>query len=136
MSENLKNYVSFEPSSVITEIQGMMEEIITAAETADAGKTFSYLTCDPGRVFFQNNGHYSRDALITLFREKYGNLHSQRFHVTHSEVIALSPESAMWMGYGEGRTVTKTGESAGCTFSETWIWQKIMGKWVAIHYHG
>ena len=136
MTENLKKNKSSEYPSVVLEIQALMEEIIAAAQKADVEKTFSYLTHDPGAVFFQNNRHFSRDSLLSYFRKKYGMLLSQKFQVTHSDLICLGPESAIWIGYGEGLIETKAGESMESSFTETWIWQKIKGKWVATHYHG
>jgi len=136
MRANLKKNESSEHPSVVSEIHTMMEEIIAAAENVDAEKTFSYLTRDPGAVFFQNNKHYTRDSLISHFREKYGKLQSQKLHVTHSAMIDLGSESAIWIGYGKGLTETKAGESIASSFTETWIWQKIKGNWVATHYHG
>lgn len=136
MTEHLKKNKSSKYPSVVTEIQALMDEIIAAAENADVEKTFSYLTRDPGAVFFQNNRHFTRDALLSYFREKYDTLQSQRFHVTHSDLICSDPKSAIWVGYGEGRTVTKAGESMASSFTETWVWQKIKGKWTATHYHG
>jgi len=136
MTENLKKNTSLEYPSVVTEIQTRMDEIIAAAENADVDKTFSYLTRDPEAVFFQNNRHFTRDSLLSYFREKYGTLQSQRFHVTHSDLICLGPESAIWIGYGEGLTETKAGKSMASSFTETWVWQRIKDKWVATHYHG
>ena len=122
--------------SVVTEIQAIMKEIIAAAEKADVEKTFSYLTADPEAVFFQDKMHYTRDSLLSHFREKYRMLQSQKFHITHSKIIELSPESAIWIGYGEGLTETNAGEWIAASFTETWVWQKIKGTWVATHYHG
>ncbi|WP_321508229.1 DUF4440 domain-containing protein [uncultured Methanoregula sp.] len=113
-----------------------MDEIISAAENTDPEKTFSYLTRDKEAVFFQDKQHYTRDALISHFREKYESLDSQEFHVTHSAMIGLGPKSVAWTGYGKGTTRTKAGELLATSFTETWIWQKIEGLWVATHYHG
>ncbi len=136
MREHLTKNESTGQPSVVPEIQAIMKEIIAAAEKADVDKTFLYLTADPEAVFFQDKMHYTRDSLHSHFREKYRMLQSQKFHITHSETIELSPESAVWIGYGEGRTEMKTGESIAASFTETWIWQKIKGTWVVTHYHG
>jgi len=136
MRENLKKNESLQHPSIVSEIQAMMEEILAAAEQVDVEKTFLYLTRDPGAIFFQNNQHYTRDSLISHFREKYKKLHSQKLHVTRSEIIDLGSEFAIWIGYGDGLTETNTGESITSSFTETWVWQKITGNWVATHYHG
>lgn len=117
------------------DIEGMMKEIIAAAEKGDVDRTFSYLTREPGAVFFLNNRPYDLDSLIAFFRENYGKMHSQKIHVTRSQVIPLGPSSAAWISYGEGHTVTKTGISAPYSFTETWIWQKVKGTWTVTHYH-
>ncbi|MFA4860232.1 DUF4440 domain-containing protein [Methanoregula sp.] len=136
MREHIRNNESAGHRSVVAEITVIMKEIIAAAEKADADRTFSYLTADPDAVFFQDNMHYTRNLLLSHFREKYQRLQSQKFHISHSETIELGPESALWIGYGEGRTETKAGESTASSFTETWIWQKIEGRWTATHYHG
>lgn len=122
--------------SVAEEIQAMMTDIIAAAEDADVDKTYSFLTRDPGGIFFQNNKHYDLDSLLALFRNTYGKLRCQRIRVSQSEVISLGPEAAMWIGYGEGRTESRVGGvSMAYSFTETWIWQKVRGRWVVTHYH-
>ena len=121
---------------VAEEIQELMAGIITAAENVDIDKAYSRLTRDPDGLFFINNKHYHHDALLALFRENYGKLRSQRLRVSHSEVIVTGPDSALWIGYGEGRTESQVGGgSMAYSFTETWFWQKVRGRWVVTHYH-
>jgi hypothetical protein len=121
---------------VADEIQAMMAGIITAAENVDVEKMYCFLTREPGGLFFINNKYYNLDQLIALFRDTYGKLRSQRLLVSHSEVIPLGPDAAMWIGHGEGRTESQIGGvSMTYSFTETWVWQKINGRWVVTHYH-
>ncbi|MFA4876968.1 MAG: DUF4440 domain-containing protein [Methanoregula sp.] len=136
MSDHAGKNESLGLSSVVTEIHAIMNGIIYGAEMADANTTFSYLADDPEAVFFQDKLHYSRDSLLSRFYEKYEKIQSQKFHITGSRTIVLGPESAVWVGYGTGQTEMKTGESVDVSFTETWVWQKIHGRWVATHYHG
>ncbi|MDD1719641.1 MAG: nuclear transport factor 2 family protein [Methanoregulaceae archaeon] len=135
MSENKKVAGSPGSSSVAAEIQSRMEEIIAAAQNADVEGTFSYLTRDPGALFFQGNQQLNRDSLIALFRENYRDMKSQKIQVVHSEVLQTGPESGVWIAYGEGMLEMKTGGPKPYTFTETWVWQKVRGKWTVTHYH-
>ena len=120
---------------VTEEIQELMAGIIDAAENVDIDKAYSSLTRDLGGLFFINNQYYSLEDLLALFRGTYGRLRSQRIRVSHSEVIVLGPDSALWIGYGEGRTESLAGVSMAYSFTETWVWQRIRKKWMVTHYH-
>jgi hypothetical protein len=135
MEDAMGNPGSPGDAAVTAEIMKKMDEIIAAAEKADVEGTFALLTRDSGAVFYLNNRHYDLDSLLAQFRSNYERLRSQRIRVIESRVKVLGPEAAVWIGHGEGRTESTKGLSVAYSFTETWVWEKIEGKWVVTHYH-
>ncbi|MBP1927484.1 hypothetical protein J2741_000031 [Methanolinea mesophila] len=117
-------------------INALMADIVSAAETGNWAKTFTRLTRKPGGMFFLNNRHYTLKSLLAFFGEEYGGTKSLRLRVVKSEILVFSPQSAVWIGYGDGQIQRDdAAPETTYSFTETWLWQKIDGEWTVTHYH-
>ncbi len=117
-------------------IRRLMEELNrTANETLDAEKTLASLTKDKDAVFFFDSKPYRREELIDCLRKLYGSLSTISMKMSQIRVKVLGPDAAVWIACGKGQAVGKSGESSEEFLTETWIWQRIEGRWQVVHYH-
>lgn len=107
----------------------------TAMATLDAEKTLEPLSKDRDAVFFFGSKPYARGELIQVVRKMYGTFKSMSLKMDKVNVKVLGPDAAVWIAVGKGKAVSKSGESSEEYLLETWIWQKLEGKWQVVHYH-
>lgn len=122
-----------ETAEIALTIDMKMKEIIASAEALDVDRTFADFSRDKNAVFFFNDKAYSLTALLGIFKEMYGNMKSQKMDFVYSKVVVLGPDSAAWIAYGKDMSESKKGTISKENLTETWIWQKIEGKWVVTH---
>jgi hypothetical protein len=116
-------------------IEKLMDELSRTAETLDAEKTLAPLSKDKDAVFFLDSKPYTRSELIHYLGKLYGALKTMSIKMDRKCVKVLSPDAAVWIACGKGKSVSKSGESFEEYLTETWIWQRIEGKWQVIHYN-
>lgn len=122
-----------EKAEIESTIDMKMKEIISSAEALDVDRTFADFSRDKNAVFFFNDKAYSLTALLGIFKEMYGNMKSQKMDFVYSKVVVLGPDSAAWIAYGKDMSESKKGTISKENLTETWIWQKIEGKWTVTH---
>lgn len=122
-------------AKIAATINKLMEELSRTAETLDAEKTLAPLTQDKDAVFFFDSKPYTRNELTHLLRGIYGDLKSMSIKMDKTSVKVLGDNAAVWIACGKGKSVSKSGQSYEEYLTETWIWQKIEGKWQVVHYH-
>ncbi|MFH1877330.1 MAG: hypothetical protein ABH883_00795 [Candidatus Omnitrophota bacterium] len=122
-------------SLIRTEIDTMMKIVIMSAERCDVAAVMSNLSGDGDNMFFINSEPYDLTSLAAEFEREYSKMKRQTVNVISSKVMVFSPDAAAWIGYGKGRVEYNSGEAMDYVFSETWIWEKIKGKWAVTHYH-
>ncbi len=113
----------------------LMDDLTATALTLDAGKTLSPLATDKDAVFFFDSKPYTRGELADYMGKIYGSLKTMSMKWDRKYVKALGPDAAVWIAVGKGKSVAKTGENYEEYLTETWIWQKIEGKWQVVHSH-
>jgi uncharacterized protein (TIGR02246 family) len=122
-------------AEIAATINQLMERISRAAETLDAEKTLAPLIQDQDAVFFFEAKPYTRGELTHRLGSMYGTLRSMAIKMDKTCVKVLGPDSAVWIGSGKGKSVSKSGQASEEYLTETWIWQKKAGTWQVIHYH-
>lgn len=122
-------------SEIAATIEKLMDELSRTAETLDAEKTLAPLSKDKDAVFFLGSKPYTRSELIHYLGKSYGSLKTMSIKMDRTCVKVLSPDAAVWIACGKGKSVSKSGESFEEYLTETWIWQRIEGKWQVIHYN-
>ncbi len=122
-------------SEIAVCISGLMDELSRTAETLDAGKTLKPLSKEKDAVFFFNSKPYTREELTHLLGKIYGSIKKMSIKMDRSCVKVLGPDAAVWIACGKGNSVGKTGDLYQEYLTETWIWQRIEGKWQVVHSH-
>ncbi len=122
-------------SKIAATITKLMDELSRTAETLDAEKTLAPLSKDKDAVFFLDSKPYTRSELVHYLGKIYGSLRSMSIKMDSNSVKVLGPDAAVWIACGKGKSVSKSGESFEEYLTETWIWQKIDGKWQVTHYN-
>jgi len=113
----------------------LMDELTATAQTLDAEKTLVPLSKDKDAVFFFDSKPYTRSELAHYMGKIYGSLKTMSMKWDRKYVKALGSDAAVWIAIGKGNSVSKTGESYEEFLTETWIWQRIDGKWQVVHSH-
>jgi hypothetical protein len=113
----------------------LMDNLSRTAETLDAGKTLAPLSNDKDAVFFFDSKPYNRAELAHRLGKIYGNVKNMSIKMDRQAVKVLGPDAAVWIASGKGKSVGKDGESYEEFLTETWIWQRMEGKWQVVHYH-
>lgn len=131
---NVSCFAGSEEETVSTIIK-LMDNVSRTAETFDAKKALSVLSDSKDAVFFLNGKAYTKQAIIAQLTKIYGSLKTMKIDMYKPVVKLLSPDTAVWIATGKGSSITKSGKKYDESLTETWIWQKIDGKWQVIHYH-
>lgn len=122
-------------AEIAATISKLMDELTRSADTLDAEKTLAPLTQDKDAVFFFDSKPYTRNELTHVIRGIYGNMKSMSMKWDKTCVKVLGNNAAVWIACGKGKSVSKAGQSSEEYLTETWIWQRIDGKWQVTHYH-
>ncbi len=113
----------------------LMDDLTRTAVTLDAEKTLAPLSKDKDAVFFFDSKPYTRNELSHCMGKIYGSLKTMSMTWDRKYVKVLGPDAAVWIACGKGKSVSKSGELYDEFLTETWIWQKIEGKWQVVHSH-
>jgi ketosteroid isomerase-like protein len=116
-------------------IDMMMAEVSANAERVDVDKTFRYISRGKDAVYFMNDKKYDAETLLKEFAGIFGGLKYQKLIFNYKHVIVLGPDAAVWTASGIGTSESQDGTKYVETLTETWLWQKISGRWVVTHYH-
>ena len=128
----LSCFAGAEDETVSTIIK-LMDQVSRTAETLDAEKALSaVLTDDKGAVFTLNAKSYTKPEIIAKLGKIYSSLKSMNITMNKPVVKLLAPDTAMWTATGKGSSIMKSGQKYEEILTETWIWQKINGKWQVI----
>ncbi len=120
---------------VAAAVAKLMDELTRTAQTLDAEKTLAPLSKDKDAVFIFDSKPYTRSELAHCMGKIYGSLKTMSMKWDMECVKVLGPDSAAWIACGKGKSVSKSGESYEEYLTETWIWQRIDGKWQVVHSH-
>ncbi|HNV85902.1 MAG TPA: nuclear transport factor 2 family protein [Candidatus Omnitrophota bacterium] len=124
-----------ERAEITGTVNALMNDIISAAEQGDVEKTFENLSREGDALYYLNDKSYDAPALLEFFKKEFAGMKSQKIEPAQSRVVVFSPDAAAWIANGSGYTVDLSGNQAPFSFTETWILQKIGGKWCVTHYH-
>jgi hypothetical protein len=124
-----------ETAAITTTVNQLMTDLIRNGEALNADKMFAPLSDEPGAIFFTNGRPYSRPALVAAMTQTYAGLKRMSVTISHSQVKVLGRDTAIWLGWGVGKTVDKRGATGEEVLSETWIWQRLGRHWQVVHYH-
>ncbi|HCE44268.1 MAG TPA: hypothetical protein DET40_12030 [Lentisphaeria bacterium] len=121
---------------VVAAVTRLMDELtVTAQTTLDAEKTLAPLSKDKDAVFFFDSKPYTRGELTHFIGKIYGSLKIMSMKWDRKYVKVLGPDAGVWIAIGKGKSIAKTGESYEELLAETWIWQRIDGRWQVVHSH-
>ncbi len=121
--------------SVKLEVQALLDTFITSAQKLETTAMEQYLGDDPQLRFYIQGKAYRKAELISLFKELYAPLESQKLQVIEQKITVLSPEAAVWTAIASSLQTKKDGGVGALNLTETWLWQKLEDKWVVTHYH-
>lgn len=124
-----------ETAAITASVNQLMTDLIRNGEALDAGKMLAPLSDEPGAVFFTGGRPYSRPALVSAMTQTYAGLKRMSITISHSRVKVLGRDTAVWLGWGVGKTARKAGGTGEEALTETWIWQRIGRHWEVAHYH-
>lgn len=116
-------------------INGMMDKVMAFASEGNADSAFQYLTEDTIAWFFTGGLAYSRQELLAMFKSQFAGMKQQKIAVLNSQVMVLSPGSAVWTCIADDFAEMKDASKIRQWLSETWIWHRDSGGWKVIHYH-
>jgi len=124
-----------ETAAITTSVNQLMTDLIRNGEALNADKMFAPLSDEPAAVFFTGGRPYSRPALMSAMTQAYAGMKRMSVTITHSQVKVLGRDTAIWLGWGIGKTVGKNGGTREEVLTETWIWQRLGRHWEVVHYH-
>lgn len=124
-----------EKQAIRDTINGLMAQITSSVQQADADAAFQWLSDDSAAVFISGGLPYSKTGLISRFRNLYSFVQEQHFETENSRVVVFSPDAAAWIAVIRGTHLTKDGVLHDEFLLETWIWQHENAGWRVVHYH-
>ncbi len=124
-----------ETAAITASVNQLMTDLIRNGEALNADKMFAPLSDEPNAVFFTGGRPYSRPALVSAMTQTYAGMKRMSVTITHSQVKVLGRDTAIWLGWGVGKTVDKKSATSEEVLTETWIWQRLGRHWEVVHYH-
>ncbi len=121
-------------ASVADTISMLMNRLISSAEATNAEETGALLMMDSTSIFFITGMPYSHCDMISTMDSLYNELEWQKINFEFTQVFVLSPDAALWVGYGTNVLPAADGEET-LNITDTWLWQKKHGKWGVYHFH-
>lgn len=122
-------------AEIVTTITKLMAELSQSAETLDAAKTLAPLTTDKEALFIFDSKLYTREKLVETLAAMYAQMKSMKIKMDPPKVRVLGPDAALWVATGTADSVDKAGAVFHERLIETWVWQRLDGKWQVVHYH-
>ncbi|MBN1198568.1 MAG: nuclear transport factor 2 family protein [Bacteroidales bacterium] len=121
-------------AAVADTISMLMNQLIASAEATDPVETGAMLLMDSTSMFFINGIPYSHSEMLTKLDSNYTAMEWQKINFEFSQVYVLSPDAALWVGYGTN--VFPLGDAeVSCNLANTFLWQKKHGQWRVSHFH-
>ncbi|MCX6256572.1 MAG: cache domain-containing protein [Bacteroidia bacterium] len=113
----------------------IMSKIVSHAEKLEYKQICNWLSHDSLALNFINTGYYNYNQTADVFKEAYSHMSAEKFMPKKTSTIALSPDVVLWLAYGNAWGADSAGRTFVQIIAETWLWQKLNGKWTVVHYH-
>jgi hypothetical protein len=121
--------------SITKEITNLMEKSKIFAEKLNADSTFASISQDSTATFIFGGKYYSASQTIDVLRSLYSARKSLTFEFINPLITVISPDAALWTANGMVTMASKEGKPHTGFLSESWLWQKVKGKWTIFHIH-
>jgi len=121
-------------ATVADTITALMNDLIANAEATNAAKAGAPLLADSTAIFFLSGVPYSKEEMMVNLDSMYAGMGWQKIEFEYSQVYVLSPDVALWVGYGIN-IYPKGEEEVTYRITDSFMWQRKNGQWGISHFH-
>lgn len=122
-------------SQIEQQILSLHQQIIEAAEKADAEMMFSHILDNEGVILQNGLFHESRQDALNYTEAGFGGIAKIDYQFDHQIVEVLSPDKALLKGSGTSIVQTNNGREFRTGFCETAVYTLTPDGWKLLHAH-
>ena len=126
-----------ERSEIEDEIMALTNEVLMAAERADALGLFKYHSSETDFVHIHNGARHTRRELVDNYQDVYSGVEKQEIDIGQPVISVLSKDVVVVASQGTFKTFLKSGGSLSGDIAWTYVWERdrTIDSWRLLHAH-
>ena len=126
-----------ERSQIEAEVMALTNQVLAAAEQADALGLFKYHSNESEFIHIYNGARFTKDELVTNYQEVYKGVEKQEIDIGRPVFSVLSKDVVVVASQGTFKTFLKSGGTLSGDIAWTFVWERDLSRdtWRLLHAH-
>ena len=126
-----------ERTQIETEIMALTNQVLNAAENADALGLFKYHSNATEFIHIHNGARFTKGELVANYQDVYSGVEKQEIDVGQPMISVLSKDLVLVASQGTFKTFLKSGGSLSGDIAWTYVWERDRERdgWRLLHAH-
>lgn len=126
-----------EKIQIETEIMTLTNQVLSAAEQADALGLFRYHSNATEFIHINNGARFTKGELVTNYQEVYSGVEKQEINIGQPVISILSKDHVLVASQGTFKTFLKSGGTLSGDIAWTYVWERNRQQegWRLLHAH-
>lgn len=126
-----------ERRQIEAEVMALTNEVLMAAERADALGLFKYHSNQTEFVHIHNGARHTKNELVANYQDIYSGVEKQEIDIGQPVISVLSKDVVVVASQGRFKTFLKSGGSLSGDIAWTYVWERDLAQdtWRLLHAH-
>lgn len=120
---------------ITAEIMALTEQVLAAAERADAQGLFMYHSSGAEFIHINNGERFTREELVAYYQNVYSGVERQEISMGDPAISILSKDAVVVASQGRFKTFRKDGSTLSGDIAWTFLWRRDPNGWKLYHAH-